>query len=891
MKKILNSKYFELTALFLGSFFNFLFTIILYSCGVTKKYGGQTIWETAFTSANSLRYVCIALIALFVVGIIFFIISSVVLLAFKKKTCFLFYIIYQLVVTLVIFFLHIGYHMLGVGGLVLVILNGLLLTILMMFFMYKNIDSKEIEESTTSEATPKQIIFYKRIVLLIETIMLVLFFSVFFIPLFSVKTETGITSYILMDALRMTKLPIYISIIFIVLFLSFFVCLFYYAATISYYAKTNEGFVKRAKRSIYANAALLLVYFIVGFFLSFYNNIKEAKAYTTSYIPFLIGVVILIVFSIFQGRIGLGFEDKEKIETNKKFRLEPLFYVIALTGVTFLSLFFNVIEIKVKVASRVLHSISMSGYQLLTDYGKLGAGYQGLAFVIFAMLVISGILLVVTIVSYFAKYKDYYKVIKFSSYCNVIFMLLLGLFGIYFQIAQKINEDNIKSVLQDYNIILPTNYTISASSQAFYIFIISFVIYIVMMCRGLLNMKLEVPFLEVKTEGKKNSAGESNWNSNAIAASKSIDACPAFRELDSKQDEYKQELEKRLSMPFQNLSLPELVQFIVDYARESRLHLSYTREDIATFIGGLGASRLTILQGMSGTGKTSLPKIVAEAIIGNCEIIEVESSWRDKNELLGYYNEFSKCYTPKKFTQALYKAKLNEDIPTFIVLDEMNLSRIEYYFSDFLSLMENEEDKREIKLLNIKLSYFEDGIEHSYDGLKEGHTLQIPKNVWFIGTANRDESTFEISDKVYDRAQTMNFTKRAPKAIPSGTALNPQFVSYERLAELFNTAKKNLKFDAEKNKIIQKVESLLIPYNISFGNRILNQMEDFVKLYCACFEDPKQVFKDAIEKIVLSKVVSKLEFKIVENKEMLATEFDKIGLKRCSEFIRKLNED
>jgi hypothetical protein len=156
-------------------------------------------------------------------------------------------------------------------------------------------------------------------------------------------------------------------------------------------------------------------------------------------------------------------------------------------------------------------------------------------------------------------------------------------------------------------------------------------------------------------------------------------------------------------------SLSDLVKFVVEYARDSRLHLSYREEDIATFVSGLGACRLTILQGMSGTGKTSLPKIFSEAIDGNCDIIEVESSWKDKNELLGYYNEFSRTYTPKKFTQALYKAALNPEIPTFIVLDEMNLSRIEYYFSDFLSLMENEENKREIKLINIKLSVKEEG--------------------------------------------------------------------------------------------------------------------------------------------------------------------------------------
>ncbi|MDE7265026.1 MAG: hypothetical protein K2N52_01975, partial [Clostridia bacterium] len=89
----------------------------------------------------------------------------------------------------------------------------------------------------------------------------------------------------------------------------------------------------------------------------------------------------------------------------------------------------------------------------------------------------------------------------------------------------------------------------------------------------------------------------------------------------------------------------------------------------------------------------------------------------------------------------------------------------------------------------------------------------------------------------------------------------------------------------------QKVEKLLIPYNISFGNRILRQMEDFVKIYCACFTDKDDAVKEAVEKILLSKVVSKLEYKVVENKEALAAEFDKLELAACSSFIRKLNED
>jgi hypothetical protein len=293
---------------------------------------------------------------------------------------------------------------------------------------------------------------------------------------------------------------------------------------------------------------------------------------------------------------------------------------------------------------------------------------------------------------------------------------------------------------------------------------------------------------------------------------------------------------------------------------------------------------------MSGTGKTSLPKIFSEAIFGNCEIIEVESSWKDKNELLGYYNEFSMKYTPKKFTLALYKAALNKEIFTFILLDEMNLSRIEYYFSDFLSLMENEEGHREIKLINLKLNRKEEDKDIEYSALDEGHTLKIPSNVWFIGTANRDESTFVISDKVYDRAHTMNFTKRAPKVRSFSEPISKQYYDYETINELFVRAKQNGSFDAESSELIKSIELLLAPYNISFGNRILKQIEDFVNIYKACFL-PEDVEAEAIEKILLSKVVAKLEVKTIEDKEKLEQEFVKLNLNLCAAFIRSLDDE
>ena len=368
-----------------------------------------------------------------------------------------------------------------------------------------------------------------------------------------------------------------------------------------------------------------------------------------------------------------------------------------------------------------------------------------------------------------------------------------------------------------------------------------------------------------------------------------IDQCPPFTFIDGKERAYRQIVAANATKAFAEPTLKSLVQFVVDYAKNSPLHLSYSTRDIATFVAGLGIGRLSILQGMSGTGKTSLPKIFCEAIMGNCEIVEVESSWKDKNELLGYYNEFSKIYTPKKFTQFLYKAAHNTPVITFIVLDEMNLSRIEYYFSDFLSLMENVEDKREIKLVNTRIANYESGKRVPYAKLVDDMVLKIPKNVWFIGTANRDESTFEISDKVYDRASTMNFLKRAQKITDFDEPLGQRFLDNKSFRQLLNSAMER-PFNLSDKPQIAKAEALLAPYNLSFGNRIERQMENFVKIYSACFEG-ENVEDEALEAIFLSKVVAKLEFKTVENKEELAEGFDEINLHKCAEFVRKLNED
>ncbi|MDE6414028.1 MAG: AAA family ATPase [Anaeroplasmataceae bacterium] len=891
MKKFFESRLGETAVLLSTSFFHLFFTLIAYSLGLIGRYKGASIWGTAsfYTNRPVGSYFCVAFIALFILDIILSAIGVALFFIKKKKLGFYVLIPFNLLLSLFILFVHFRYKMLGGGAIACLVFSILISIVGFVYLIYTRIMKEEVKEEKITKEQLHNIKLYKRILLIFEWASLGILFTIFFIPVYVTEELRKTTSYFLISAMG-TNTSVVIYVFFIVFFLAFLSSLLYLISIFPYYYKSDKEYIRKSKLAIIGNISISLVFFLVGYFMTFYTKIKGGAASTISFIPILLMVVLYIAFSVIQGKIGIEFEEDDRVEKENTFKLEPLIFVAVLTCITLTSLFFNIIEIHASIGL-LKSDVVLNGFKLLTTYQNLSGGYQGLAFALFAFLLISGILLVLTIVSFFARYKDYYRVVKVSAFANVIFMLLLGLYGFYFKIAQKINEDNIKSLLEYYNIAFIETYKYKIYSQMIYVFLASLVVLILMIVRGQLNYK---------TEDEKNYIG-SAFGSGRDKKSKPIldeptvefdfDACPAFTELDSKLEIFKSELENRRAHLFENLTLPNLVRFVVDYARESRLHLSYSLEDIATFVAGLGASRLTILQGMSGTGKTSLPKIFAEAIMGNCEVVEVESSWRDKNELLGYYNEFSKCFTPKKFTQCLYKARLNAEVPTFIVLDEMNLSRIEYYFSDFLSLMEHEEHMRKIKLLNIKLYRTLNHEQLSYYGLTEGHTIEIPTNVWFIGTANRDESTFEISDKVYDRAQTMNFNKRAPKIHSFSEPLDQRFVTYDLIAKLFAEAKESYSFEAEDDKIIQKVEKLLAPYNISFGNRILKQMEDFVKIYCACFGDKDAVLKDAVEKIVLSKVVSKLEYKIVENKEALAVEFDKLGLTACSAFVRKLNED
>lgn len=277
--------------------------------------------------------------------------------------------------------------------------------------------------------------------------------------------------------------------------------------------------------------------------------------------------------------------------------------------------------------------------------------------------------------------------------------------------------------------------------------------------------------------------------------------------------------------------------------------LYYSKESIRTFFAGLAASRIIILQGMSGTGKSSLPKAFKDYMLSVTDRIEVQSSWKDRNDLLGFYNDFEKRYKETKFLDALYRATRDRNNIHLIMLDEMNLSRIEYYFADFLSVLEEEKSEDwKISLVSRDVR----GILPQY--IQDGELL-IGENTWFIGTANKDDSTFTITDKVYDRAIVLNFDERAEEFKAS---YNPPIgVSYAELNALLKEAVQLT--DRMKDQIKTIVnwldERMQTYFEISFGNRISKQIKMFVPAYVKCGGE----IEEAIDIIFASKVLRKLQ--------------------------------
>ena len=257
----------------------------------------------------------------------------------------------------------------------------------------------------------------------------------------------------------------------------------------------------------------------------------------------------------------------------------------------------------------------------------------------------------------------------------------------------------------------------------------------------------------------------------------------------------------------------------------SQMHLYYTPEIVRRFIAGMAASKLLMLEGISGTGKTSLPYSFSRYMENPATIVSVQPSYRDRTEILGYFNEFSKRFNETEFLRALYEANYRED-PTLIVLDEMNLARIEYYFAEMLSVLE----------MPSKDEWVLDLVPTEWPGdpkKLEGGKIHVSDATWFVGTANNDDSTFTITDKVYDRAMPIELNERA-----DAFECEPHphcDITAAHLQSLFAKAKVDYPISQELLENMQKLDNYLMTrFKLSFGNRIMKQMYDFIPVYVAC---------------------------------------------------------
>ena len=303
-----------------------------------------------------------------------------------------------------------------------------------------------------------------------------------------------------------------------------------------------------------------------------------------------------------------------------------------------------------------------------------------------------------------------------------------------------------------------------------------------------------------------------------------------------------------------DLTLEELcVKFRNYLAKEEKLY--YDIETIRYYISGFGATHFMILEGLSGTGKSSLPRYFAKFAGCNLLFLPVQATWRDKTNLIGYFNDFAKTYSETEFLVGLYHGNYNPDMIHLYVLDEMNISRVEYYFADFLSVLEYPTSEWKLQIMQLPYEFVPPA--KLLDGV-----IQIPENSYFVGTANKDDSTFTISDKVYDRAITIDFDNRnTPFEVNEEAA--PIRLSHSKLQSLISEAKaqiENHMTQADFDKLFKVTDYIYEQFDLTFGNRILNQINQIVPVYVACGGKKEE----ALDFLLSRKVISKLEGRFEE---------------------------
>ena len=335
----------------------------------------------------------------------------------------------------------------------------------------------------------------------------------------------------------------------------------------------------------------------------------------------------------------------------------------------------------------------------------------------------------------------------------------------------------------------------------------------------------------------------------------------------------------------ETIGLEELCERFRNFAAY-RLHLYYSIDDIRRFIASLGVSPIIIMQGMSGTGKTSLASAFGNFVQHDSTIIPIQPMWKERSDMIGYFNEFTERFNEMTLLKNLYEANYNREIYV-TVLDEMNIARVEYYFADFLSLLElpNKNDRR--------LEVVSDTWDNDPKRLVKGK-LTLPDNMWYIGTANNDDSTFAISDKVYDRAMIMNLDKKAePFVAPPTQSLA---LSCDHLHKLYNAAMGEFSLTRRCQRKLQLLDEYMVEhFHVTFGNRIMKQIKQYVPIFIACGGKELDALDDIFAKKILRKLESQNPVYIRNASEGLISQLDDLfgsdNMPMCKDYLKRLRNN
>ena len=344
------------------------------------------------------------------------------------------------------------------------------------------------------------------------------------------------------------------------------------------------------------------------------------------------------------------------------------------------------------------------------------------------------------------------------------------------------------------------------------------------------------------------------------------------------------EMKDKKPLTGENLTLEELCDRFRKFSA-SKLGLFYSIEDIRKFIAGMAVSKIIIMQGMSGTGKTSLAYAFGEFLNNKSTIVPIQPMWKERTDLVGYYNEFTKKFNETTLLQKMYEANYSNNIYV-TVLDEMNIARVEYYFAEFLSLLEiPNPEGRYIDVITDKWK--------SDPKLLKNGRLRLPVNMWYIGTANNDDSTFAISDKVYDRAMIMNLDKKTQPFTAELT--RGATVTIEKWEELVAQAGKDYGITGRNARKIKALDRYMIRnFHITFGNRIMKQIRSYVPVYIACGGEELEAIDDIIYKKIMRKLETQNPVYVRKAIGKLCDEIDDIfgedKMPLCKDYLRHLEK-